>query len=912
MLDQGLFKNHFVGRDGFVWWIGQIADENTWKANIPGFPAQTNEPTEGESIGFGERYKVRIMGYHTAAPSQLSDDDLPWATVMYPVTAGGGGRGSSQNANLTQGCFVFGFFLDGDNAQQPVIMGCMGYNDYQEIKRNIPEAKFLPFSGYTPKDKVATTGIKDNLEKEERLEQAQKEGSDFVLALESSTSSITRSDLASQEQKEDGQKQEPLSIRSDCRPLPIAKILIFIKNLLIETQKLKRAKRDPLKTLTVDTNQFDDRIRELTQQAAKLIAGEMKWITGQVQKTSIEKVNTEMKKKYFEIPLNERQKLKEEVEEANDLLSCLFRNIMNGLETLVFALLEDMVKKAVTAPPCAAENVAGSLIGQIADRVQKALNGILSRLDSLLDFPNPLASMSEGGGMEALDIIADIISLLECDEKPGCPEVTELSLWDGGNVTPNSSSTFLANIAKEYIGDPNRKVVGASGCNSGPVSCGPPTVKFFGSRGSGAAGNLIISALGQVMGIDMVDFGVNYDRDANAVVVDTCGKGQGAVIRPVISTYTDPDGNEQTGITNINVIEPGTGYLTAPDGSTGGDGQVWANPEDTTVTRADGEVEIPYPPGNIVTVTPGDIVLLPPGTEVVTEPLSPSDIQQIAVDTNANNLNNNLDTELGQLVDSILGTDSTGTDSGTGVIELNDDTASEITNVFGDDTDNTLEETISQLSTDRSGNEKIPGGKPHIMRASGKFTTPSLPVSRGQGEYPSSGSGAYPAIMYLCKIIVSSPGINYSEGDQIIIEPNAGATAVPKFNSNGSVESVKITSGGEGFTQMPDVYIKSETGFNAELKPVFCVERIAKDEVKEYDRKLQKKLISVVDCVGKVDRNQFVGYVNGKPYYGPFHVHAPTGVAMVGERHIDEPHDVITDTPNTITKRPYINQEDIT
>ena len=49
MLDQGLFKNHFVGRDGFIWWIGQIADENTWKANIPGFPAPTNESTEGES-----------------------------------------------------------------------------------------------------------------------------------------------------------------------------------------------------------------------------------------------------------------------------------------------------------------------------------------------------------------------------------------------------------------------------------------------------------------------------------------------------------------------------------------------------------------------------------------------------------------------------------------------------------------------------------------------------------------------------------------------------------------------------------------------------------------------------------------------------------------------------------------------
>ena len=45
---------------------------------------------------------------------------------MYPVTAGGGGRGSSQSANLTQGTFVFGFFLDGDNAQQTCDYGLSG------------------------------------------------------------------------------------------------------------------------------------------------------------------------------------------------------------------------------------------------------------------------------------------------------------------------------------------------------------------------------------------------------------------------------------------------------------------------------------------------------------------------------------------------------------------------------------------------------------------------------------------------------------------------------------------------------------------------------------------------------------------------------------------------------------------
>ena len=37
MIEQGLFKRYFVGRDGFVWWIGQIPNEDVWKETRP-FP----------------------------------------------------------------------------------------------------------------------------------------------------------------------------------------------------------------------------------------------------------------------------------------------------------------------------------------------------------------------------------------------------------------------------------------------------------------------------------------------------------------------------------------------------------------------------------------------------------------------------------------------------------------------------------------------------------------------------------------------------------------------------------------------------------------------------------------------------------------------------------------------------------
>ena len=91
MIDSANFKSHFVGRDGFVWWIGQIPDETVWRGNIKGHPVADNT----EEPGFGERYKVRIMGYHTARKDDLPDAEVPWASVMYPTTAGGGGRGSS-------------------------------------------------------------------------------------------------------------------------------------------------------------------------------------------------------------------------------------------------------------------------------------------------------------------------------------------------------------------------------------------------------------------------------------------------------------------------------------------------------------------------------------------------------------------------------------------------------------------------------------------------------------------------------------------------------------------------------------------------------------------------------------------------------------------------------------------------
>ena len=48
------------------------------------------------------------------------------------------------------------------------------------------------------------------------------------------------------------------------------------------------------------------------------------------------------------------------------------------------------------------------------------------------------------------------------------------------------------------------------------------------------------------------------------------------------------------------------------------------------------------------------------------------------------------------------------------------------------------------------------------------------------------------------------------------------------------------------------------------------------------------------DCIGET--NQIVGYVEGEPYIGPYHIHPDTGVKMVGKKHSSSPHSIIYDT----------------
>jgi len=95
---------YFMGKDGFNWFVGVVEDrEDPLKAG---------------------RVRVRCLGYHSEDLTKIPKDELPWASIMMPVTAGGNSGIGTSSHFLLEGTWVVGFFRD-PSMQEPIIMGTL-------------------------------------------------------------------------------------------------------------------------------------------------------------------------------------------------------------------------------------------------------------------------------------------------------------------------------------------------------------------------------------------------------------------------------------------------------------------------------------------------------------------------------------------------------------------------------------------------------------------------------------------------------------------------------------------------------------------------------------------------------------------------------------------------------------------
>ena len=87
----------------------------SWVGTVVAYDSQ-KEQIEG---GWGWRYKVRIMGDNTNT-DQITDQQLSYAYVLLPTTAGSGGAYKMRSVRISQGDFVYG--VRGGGAGAPTMI----------------------------------------------------------------------------------------------------------------------------------------------------------------------------------------------------------------------------------------------------------------------------------------------------------------------------------------------------------------------------------------------------------------------------------------------------------------------------------------------------------------------------------------------------------------------------------------------------------------------------------------------------------------------------------------------------------------------------------------------------------------------------------------------------------------------
>lgn len=121
-----MFNPGFFGKTPPKWFLGQVPLGQTVNKDA--------------SNRWGDRVKVRIVGYHPAEGSKLADKDLDWAIILKTTSHGTLNRMST---GITGGEWVIGIFINTDLQKPlPLILGVLSRSDpTYEITSSEAEAK---------------------------------------------------------------------------------------------------------------------------------------------------------------------------------------------------------------------------------------------------------------------------------------------------------------------------------------------------------------------------------------------------------------------------------------------------------------------------------------------------------------------------------------------------------------------------------------------------------------------------------------------------------------------------------------------------------------------------------------------------------------------------------------------------
>jgi len=326
-----LFNPGFLGAS-FNWWVGQIPDDSYWRENIN----PETYKSEKDIPGWGYRYKVRIIGLHDKEEETIKSDQLPWAQVMYPVTAGGGQGGSMQTPNIRQGMFVFGFFLDGSDQQVPVIMGVLGNNTQTKLKSTIGnnESNYAGTSGNANRTGDDGKGTGKSVPEVSDSNLSRNQPAPKLKPIEEAAGKNV-APVASQRQDE--KLKEKITLSSPCKEQQsnLTNIKIAVEELSKKLTQLRNALSIYSAAASSKVADIQNQITKLIDETADIIAKCMKGIMDQVKGYTQDLINETLKPfENISIPSFKLSMLEGKIS-GFETLSCLFNVIGDGLLGLI-------------------------------------------------------------------------------------------------------------------------------------------------------------------------------------------------------------------------------------------------------------------------------------------------------------------------------------------------------------------------------------------------------------------------------------------------------------------------------------------------------------------------------------------------------------------------------------------------
>ena len=617
-MEESLIKSNFIGRDGFIWWMGQVAPFN-------------EEEIDGEN--WGRRYRVRIYGYHPDNETLLSNDDLPYAQVMLPTTAGTGGAGVGQPPRLSGGDTVFGFFLDGNDSQQPIIMGSLP-RTAESSTSSAYTIPFMPFTGHDDRIEPPNESVSYNDETNESRFGSQ------VNPRQVSSNKLKPGEVTAHSAI--GRKEIPANTCGDSSFDGIrAEIENLVKWLQEKSADVNEAKRKISDTAEVIRSYLNWIVGKMQEEMYNFLVGDPPRTEPGILPRAIQALYTTVYGTVYAATGNHaaahtagyksNEVLILPVQLLEKAIICVTNTVMDGILSIIVSLLESFVENVINFTVCSAEQFVGALISSVINKVESAMQ---SALDGVLGVLNIAFSVTDFM-MGVIDTIDSLGGILDCgqNDKSKCSNIVkEWTVGVGEKETPslinnlNNTMSHVQNLAStgqdifdqisnaetQYeqilatmdIFNGNTLVSDVKGifgsCYTGPpLNCGPAKIKIFGG------GNFDIPAIAEpifsnaverneliqgvektakIIGVSIKQSGSGYEFPPFIDISDPCDVGYGAKARATIndegevtSIYLVSVGQDypvrdsdvsKYGVSGVTVQKPGNNYS---DGDTGFD-----------------------------------------------------------------------------------------------------------------------------------------------------------------------------------------------------------------------------------------------------------------------------------------------------------------------------------------------------